>query len=217
MTHDRAVDCDGFDVLADELALGQVEEPVRGRLLAHASSCARCTALLDGLGLVADRLLLVAPEIEPPAGFETRALARLGVADTARPRRTGWRLPAAVAAAVVLAVVAFAIGRAGSGDAARSAAIAAPSGAVIGSVRLDDRPSPHVLVSIDAPRAEPGVRHCELQRPDGSWVRVGSWELADIEAGTWATGVERELLAATEMRIVTEDGSVLATAVIDAR
>ena len=58
------VDCAVFDAHADELALGHVGEPLRGRLHAHAAGCASCRALLDALGSVVDQLLVAAPEVE---------------------------------------------------------------------------------------------------------------------------------------------------------
>jgi len=96
-----------------------------------------------------------------------------------------------------------------------TAAIVTPAGVNLGSVQLLANPAPHVLVAIRAPRPEPGQRNCELQRSDGTWVQVGSWDVADIAAGVWATGIDTSLLNATAMRITTQDGTLLATATFD--
>ncbi len=205
--------CQTFDESAEDLALGMVDEPRRSELLDHAATCARCRATLDGLGSVVDRLLLVAPEIEPPAGFESRVLARLDLADGPTVRRTPWW---AVAAAVVLLlaggfVAARLIGGA-SDRATDTAQIVSSAGAHVGDVHLVATPVPHVLVTIDAPRPNPGVRHCELQRADGTWVEVGTWEVSDLTGGVWAVGIDAALLDTPAMRITDDAGTVLATA-----
>jgi hypothetical protein len=215
-TGDR-VTCELFDEHADELALGQVGEPLRSNLLAHAGDCPHCHSLLDGLGTVVDRLLLVAPQAEPPAGFESRALARIGVPAVGRPSRRRTVVPVWVAAVALIAVGAGTFGVAWlTGDRSPPEAVAATivtvNGAEVGEVRLIAAPHPHVLVTVDAPRPGSDLRHCELQRADGTWVKVGTWEAADLAAGVWAVGVDAELLDATAMRVTTDDGTVLATA-----
>lgn len=206
--------CEHFDEHADALALGQVDEPLRSQLLAHSADCPRCHSLLDGLATVIDRLLLVAPHVEPPAGFEGRALGRIGVAATARrrTRRSRWLLAPAVAVAVAVALVAGVMRLADDERGARETPIVAATGAVVGSVRLVAEPEPHVLVTVDSPRPDPGVRHCELRRPGGTWAEVGTWEVADLAAGVWAVGIPPELLTATAMRVTLDDGTVVATA-----
>ncbi len=213
MTDSPAVGCARFDELAEELALGAVDEPRRGELLAHAAGCPRCQSLLDGLGVVVDRLLLVAPEVEPPAGFENRVLARLGAPPAHRHRR-GAALWAAAAAAllVVAGAAALALGRDDAPVAAEPAAIVAANGTQIGTVRLVSDPVPHVFITIQSPRPTPGQRHCELQTTAGTWVEVGTWEVADLAGGVWAAGVDEALLDATAMRVTADDGTVLATA-----
>jgi len=208
-----SIDCDEFDAHVDELALGQLDEPLRSQLLAHTLECPHCHSLLDGLGVVADRLLLAAPQIEPPAGFENRALARLGsppAGSNRRSRRLRW--VAAAAAVVVIAVSGVLVARLGDGPDVVTAAIVAGAGSEVGSVQLISEPTPYVLVVIDAPRPGPGIRACELQRPDGTWATVGWWTADDIASGVWAVGIDPALLDATAMRI-TADDDVLATAV----
>ena len=215
MNTSPTVTCDQFDEQAEDLALGHIDEPQRSRLLAHASACPQCQSLLEGLGTVADRLLLLAPQLEPPAGFESRALARVDTtttSDTARFRMPLW---AAAAVALIVGTLGFTVAHLAderSTTAAPTAAILTPAGVDLGSVQLLAAPTPHVLVTIAAPRPDPGVRNCELQRRDGTWVHVGSWNLADIAAGVWATGIDNAMLDATAMRITTQAGTVLATA-----
>ena len=214
--HDR-ISCEQFDGRAEELALGQLDDPERSRLLAHAADCPRCHSLFEGLGTVVDRLLLAAPQVEPPAGFEGRVLARLDTAESRGPRRssrlgTSIALAGSIAAALMIVVTVMVLR--GDGGSSTAAAIVASAGVEVGSVELIAEPTAHVLVVIDAPRPGPGQRACELRRPDGSWTTVGWWDAADIASGVWAVGIDDALLDATAMRI-TSDGEVLATATFD--
>jgi hypothetical protein len=63
--------------LAPELALGIAAGEQRARALAHIASCAECRTLVDELSRAADSLLLLAPQKEPPIGFEAKAVARV--------------------------------------------------------------------------------------------------------------------------------------------
>lgn len=228
------VTCDVFDAHADELALGLLGEPQRTALLTHATRCPACRSLLDNLAAVGDRLLLAAPELEPPAGFEGRVLDRLptttgrtepgagaasGIARQAPAGRAGgrsWLVTAAVAVALVIGAVAATAALTGrtTSDVDAEGAIVTASGQEVGEIRLLTKPVPHLLITVPNPQGAPGVRFCELQRPDGSWVRVGSWEAVDIASGVWAAGIDPSLLDATAMRVVTDQGVLLATATL---
>lgn len=206
------VTCEQFEMDVAELALGHVDGERRDALLEHAAGCVRCHASLTGTVETADGLLLLAQEAEPPAGFESRVLART-FDPPGRHARRAW----SVAAAVVVALTVGALGGwvlrgANTRDTASADIVARNSGSVIGHVQLVGSPTPSVLVTITSPNTQPGVRTCELQRPDGSWVTVGTWTLDDVADGYWATGVDPALVASNAMRVVAEDGSVLATA-----
>jgi hypothetical protein len=72
-----------------ELALGIADGEERASALDHLEGCADCRRELAELSTVADDLLALAPEREPPAGFEARVLERLETrrAPARRPRR----------------------------------------------------------------------------------------------------------------------------------
>jgi hypothetical protein len=72
-----AFGCDEFRDIAADLALGLLCGDERGAAIAHLAGCARCQAHLEGLVRVADDLLLLAPQVEPEIGFESRVMARL--------------------------------------------------------------------------------------------------------------------------------------------
>jgi hypothetical protein len=97
--------CERTRELAAELALGIADGEQRAQALRHLAECAECRRAVEELSGVTDELLLLAPEREPPAGFESRVLARLA---PARPRRSR-RLLVPIAAAAAAAVAATAI------------------------------------------------------------------------------------------------------------
>ncbi|MGZ4212251.1 MAG: hypothetical protein ACXVQV_03360 [Actinomycetota bacterium] len=95
--------CELTRELLPELALGTLGGEDRARSLDHVLSCADCSAELAALSRVADGLLTLAPQQEPPAGFEDRVLAQFR---RERPRRRARRIAAFAAAAAVVAALA---------------------------------------------------------------------------------------------------------------
>jgi len=98
--------CEETRELAAELALGIADGADRARALRHLAECPECRRSVEELSAVVDELLLVAPQHEPPAGFESRVVSR--IAAPRRPARRRWRVVlapvAAAAAAGALAV-----------------------------------------------------------------------------------------------------------------
>jgi hypothetical protein len=101
-----AMTCAALQELAAELAMGTVSGAERAAALDHLAACRPCRELVDQLARAADSLLLLAPEIEPPPGFESKVLSRLGVATAPRrhPARHR-RVLVGVAAAVLVAAL----------------------------------------------------------------------------------------------------------------
>lgn len=99
--------CAEMEALAAELALGTVSGAARAVALDHLAGCAACRALVEDLAGLADRMLLLAPVIEPPPGFESKVLARMGRAAPARELRParGRRLLVGVAAVALVAAM----------------------------------------------------------------------------------------------------------------
>jgi hypothetical protein len=233
MTMPTDISCAEFDQGVDELAVGTLAEPERSRLLAHAAGCPACEARLNWLAGLADRLLLLVPEVEPPAGFEAGALARMGgegadrgaTADRAAANRRpaaarrwhkrSWRL-LAVAAVVVAALAAgIAVGRTTKRSTpaavARQGEITTIAGADVGTAQVVTTPQPHVLLRVTSPLPW-GVLTCQLELAQGRRVTVGSWAYDDSPDGTWTTRIDRSLTGAVLMRIVDQQGTVVATA-----
>jgi hypothetical protein len=101
------MDCDDFAEVAAELALGVLTGRERAQAIMHLDSCQTCRVHVRDLALTEDELLRLLPGREPPAGFETRAMARLGFAGRHRrrlsPRRPPWMLATAAAAVIAAA------------------------------------------------------------------------------------------------------------------
>lgn len=115
------------------LALGSLAGKEREAALGHLETCARCSSEVEELSAAADELLHLAPEAEPPLGFEARVFERLGLSPASGratpapagrrsgrrwrarfpgPARPAWR-PSPVAAAAAAAAVVLAAGLGG--------------------------------------------------------------------------------------------------------
>ena len=212
------MNCAEFLEHADWFAVGLVEMETRTRLIEHASGCASCSAHLRSLTTIADQLLTLAPEVEPPPGFEGRVLDHLAsVVDQphrVRSRPSRWLVAAATAAALLVGGASFAVGRGGSRSVAvvRSGTIVRSDGSTSGRISLFRRPRPMVVLTIDAPRPFSGVVTCHLVLVDGRNTAVGSWTYDQVASGVWAVGIDDSLLGATSMQITEAGGRVLATA-----
>jgi len=90
---------------APDLVVGILDGAERAEVLEHVHRCPSCQAYVSELTGVADALVHLAPEVEPPAGFSRRVVATL---QAPRRQRRRWlvALAAAVAAAVIVSVVA---------------------------------------------------------------------------------------------------------------
>src|SRR5262245_44842894 len=107
--------CEQTRAVAAELALGIADGEQRAQALRHLAECAECRRAVEELTAVADELLMLAPEREPPAGFESRVLARMEPEpEPARlRRRRRWvrvLTPIGAAAAAAAVTVAVALG-----------------------------------------------------------------------------------------------------------
>ena len=71
--------CDEFAEVAAELALGVLTGRERAAALAHLDGCESCREQVRELTMAQDELLALLPSAEPPAGFESRVLERIGL------------------------------------------------------------------------------------------------------------------------------------------
>ena len=77
--------CEQFHQLEAEVALGVTDARDRTTAFAHLQDCPSCRRELGQLSDVADMMAVLAPAVEPPAGFESRLLARLEEVKEGRP------------------------------------------------------------------------------------------------------------------------------------
>jgi len=214
--------CEELRDLAPELALGTLPGPERADMLDHLERCADCQRLVEELADAADALLLLAPEIEPPAGFRGRVLARFDAPATQR-RRLGVAILGA-AAALVLALglsTAIVVSHHGSNGPRPSFALGTP-----GVVMASFTPSPGEATAgqVFSYAGKPSwvfmtvhddgssdTYHCQLELADGHRVEVGSFGLHD-GAGSWGRTLALDVRQLRTVRLLDEHGATAATA-----
>ena len=86
--------------LIPELAMGVAPGDERAMALNHLTTCAECRQVLEETSEIVDELLLLAPQHEPPPGFDAKVIEAVS---GERPRRWKVSKGLAVAAAIVLA------------------------------------------------------------------------------------------------------------------
>jgi hypothetical protein len=79
MSEVNEMGCAEFADAAAELALGVLTGRERARALAHLDRCEECRENVRQLTVTGEELVGLLPAIEPPAGFETRVMERLGL------------------------------------------------------------------------------------------------------------------------------------------
>ena len=224
--------CAGFADVAAELALGALTGRERAEALEHLDRCAACQEHVRQLTVTGQELLWLLPPEEPPPGFETRVLERLGIA-APRPRPSGRRRRlgrgrgdgrpgvsrrALAAAAVVVAVAVSALGgwklgAAGSspaGSSLSSAALLSANRQTVGSIFFYGADRQALFVSVDLPSGT-GTVICQLVSQDGNVVTLGSFSL-DTGYGAWGSSDLGSHGQFTGARLVSQRGAILATA-----
>ena len=79
MSEVNEMGCAEFADAAAELALGVLTGRERARALAHLDWCDTCRENVRQLTVTGEELVGLLPALEPPAGFETRVMERLGL------------------------------------------------------------------------------------------------------------------------------------------
>ncbi|HMD26876.1 MAG TPA: zf-HC2 domain-containing protein, partial [Streptosporangiaceae bacterium] len=87
MSEVNEMSCAEFADAAAELALGVLTGRERARALAHLDRCEACRENVRQLAVTGEELVGLLPAIEPPAGFETRVMERLGLGAPGPARR----------------------------------------------------------------------------------------------------------------------------------
>ena len=240
MSELNEMSCEEFAAVAAELALGVLTGRERAEALAHLDDCDACRENVRQLTMMGEGLLGLLPASEPPSGFETRVMERLGMAmptagavgepehgqvdragaGTPHRQRVGLtRRMLAVAAAFA------AIGGAGLGGWALHAATSTPpksplssaalltaSHKQVGDVYFYDANPKWVYMAVDLP-GESRTVICQLVSRDGYVTTVGSFRLVNGD-GSWGSSAWSGHGALTAARLVGTNGTVLATATL---
>jgi hypothetical protein len=231
--------CDEYSDDLAELALGILTGRARAATLAHVDSCPRCAEELEQLSHAADAVVSVAPEIEPPMGFEVRLFNRMGFGEvpvtpeSQRPRRrtgpSAWlarspRWVLATAAAVIALALGLSIGWSmGSGhrggtapEGPAGAEVAAgnltANGSTVGSVSTFGGSRPWMIVTLaDSPTD--GTVTCEVVTAGGVTHKVGSFTAKD-GYGAWGAPIRVAPQDVRKAEVVSSSGKVIATAAL---
>ncbi|MBO0804725.1 MAG: hypothetical protein J2P25_16830 [Nocardiopsaceae bacterium] len=227
MSERNVMDCGEFSDVAAELALGVLTGRERGDALAHLERCDACLAAVRQLAMTGEELAALLPAVEPPPGFETRVLDRIGLARPGAAPKSPKFLKSRSRRLVSVAAAALAVLVAGLGGWGLRSATAPPaspgdrtplsSAALVSGHRMvgdvfyysSGRPWLYMWVD-DLPSSERSVT-CQLERPDGHYTTVGSFQLAG-GYGAWGSPAPWAGGPVTGARVVGPGGQVLATA-----
>ena len=217
MTEDRRP-CGAAGALAAELALGVAEGADRGEALAHLAGCADCRAEVRRLTEAVDAVVALAPEAEPPAGFESAVLGRIEDERAPARGRRPWML--AVAAAVLL-VVGIGVGvvaarHPGGATSVATARMQTHGGETVGEVWRTGEEQAAVFVSvpawagIDAAGPDAPRYALRLELADGDEVEVGDFTLGDGVA-SWAVPTDLDGDDIRAVSVIDDTGRVWCT------
>ena len=212
--------CADVRELAPELAVNIVGGPQRADALDHMSECGPCRAYVAELAEAADALTLLAPEAEPPPGFERRVVAAIGSG-----RRRSWRRLAIVAASVAAATAIVSIVGVrlveGSDDArpvvapagstsVEKVAMTTDDGIDVGEVHISDGHPSVVVVTVDYLISD-GSYAIEVSSPTRADKEIGRMAVAGGR-GSW--GGTTRLPPEGEISLVGGDGDARCSATL---
>ncbi len=201
-----------------EFALRLVSGRRRAEMLEHLQTCSKCSAQLEEDVLVADALLALAPEIDPPLGFESRLAKRLGERSVSLRRRR-IRLAAMAAAAAVAVLFGFGIGviatgHTSGGPASQSANLTearlVSGGRAIGYVYLASGSPAWMFMSVGDANWS-GTVWCEVTSTSGNVATVGRFDLIQGH-GAWGVPLKDSSSHVRSASLVDAAGVTLATA-----
>lgn len=212
-----AFDCADVRELAPELALGVLDGEARADVVQHLERCPSCRTMVSELSETADSLVLLAPEAEPPPGFERRVVAQL----TGGVRRGRWRtaklVAAVAAAAVILSIVTVRVidnarSDGSSTPAVQAVAMVGADGIRVGEVEIvGDGESADLALSVDYALAD--GRYRVVLAPDRGARQVLGTMTVTGGHGTWSGAATLGDRAAT-LELVDDAGDVPCSATL---
>ncbi len=221
---DRSGHLDEDQVVA--LALGELTGRERADALEHLAACRTCRDEVDSLVAVSDEILLLAPDAEPSAGFESTVLDRfVSAAPERRRSRPIVAILAAVAAAVAIIVAgAVVIGAVVGNDdqpALAEAPLVTPTGLEVGAAWSTGSDPAWILVSVpgwaawDESTAAPDEYRLRVELDDGSTSELGPVEFHD-DTGSWAMTTSLATEHVRSVAVIDATGRVWCAATFDA-
>ena len=210
--------CAELRELAPELALGLADGEERARALEHLAACPECRRHVEELAAIADELLVLAPEREPPLGFEGRVLAAVGAGTRPERRRRLRLVPVGATAALAAAVGAVAVFLAyrddhrlasqyraalaeANGSYFTAAPLRAPGGREVGQVfGYQGQPS-WVLVTVSGSGLRSGRYATQVVSADGARRTVG-WVRIRSGRGSYGRAIPMPLERVSEVRLL---------------
>jgi hypothetical protein len=224
--------CDEYGDNLAELALGILTGRERAATLAHVDSCAHCAEELEQLSRAADAVVRVAPEMEPPLGFETRLFSRMGLPAAATeneheakitplrrgrgttPPRWVWASAAAAVALVVGLSIGWTTGHHGPARTRPEVAAAnlTSDGKSVGRVLTYGGSKPWMIVTLADSRSDGRVT-CEVVTDNGTTYKVGTFSATD-GYGAWGAPLRVAPQDVRKAEVVSSSGTVIATATL---
>jgi hypothetical protein len=223
---------DELSVALAEFATGAASGADRARVLRQVAACADCREELASLSAVADEVLLIAPERQPAAGFESAVLDRIADLEPAksepvrrpqRRRRVYRALAAATAAVLIAAGAALGVWWATAPDRELAASYRETLGVAHGRyftaapvVDADGGQVGHVF----AYQGDPSWVFAVLDGApeDGVWdvvavtdawtAAIATCDVTDASCGAGAT-IDADVYELREVELVAPDGTVL--------
>lgn len=212
-----AHDSEEFRSELSEVALGVASGRRRAEILRHVENCVTCANELDALALAADAVLRLAPEIDPPLGFENRVTQRIHEGlHVRRSRRRQRRFTLAVAALLV-AIVGFSLGSLfakGTNVTHEVSSVASSRleshGRAVGEVFLANGNPSWMYMSVASGKLS-GVVHCEIVLAKGGVENIGQFTLY-AGTGSWGVPFDLKISQIREAQLVNSAGTIVATA-----
>jgi hypothetical protein len=222
MSEPNDMSCEDFGEVAAEFSLGVLTGRERAQAIAHLDECEGCREHVRQLSLTSEEMLGLLPVREPPEGFESRVMDRLGAAT--KRKRPNWTRRMLTMAAVALAVVACGIGGWGlrgavapspgastAQESLREATLLTAAHQPAGKIYLYDGDPRWLYMGVDTHAKSNDTVICQLVARGGRVFTIGSFRL---EGGFGAWGSPDPVAASdvTGARITAMDGTVLASA-----
>ncbi|MGA7419046.1 MAG: hypothetical protein WBW80_13705 [Acidimicrobiales bacterium] len=225
MTDQRQPDDHLYAAELSDLAVGVLDGRERAAVLDHVASCATCTAELNELTAAADSLVHLAPEVDPPVGFETRVFDRIPARPVITPLRRGWHRSFVVSVAAAVVALAFGIGwvvhssspsptrnaTATPGGYVAEAALVSPDGRSSGTVFVYPGASPWLFMTVSS-SPWTGRLRCTITSTDGTTRTIGTFPVVAGRPSSWGAPLPVAAGSVRTAELIGPNGHVLASA-----